>query len=171
MANERDKSKISMTADLSRGIVSIEGEGDSLIRLIGELKELAPHLEIRIIPASGDKSSPPTQDSKVSSQEGQHVGSLRQFAKSFPLSNFYERIAVIGFYLIKVEGKAFFTTREVDDAFLLCGFEKPSQINTAFSDCKRKYGYIKNLERGKWMITPGAENLIMQRQGKGGEKG
>jgi len=86
---------------------------------------------------------------------------MRQFARSLTLSNSAERIAAIGYYVNKIQGKTSFSPKEVDGWFTMCGFQKPAQMSVTLYDAKRKYGYVDNIGRGMWRISNQGENLII----------
>jgi len=77
------------------------------------------------------------------------------------LSNSAERIAAVGYYANKIEGKQSFAPKEIDGWFTMCGFQKPAQMAVAIYDAKRKYGYVENIGRGMWRISNQGENLII----------
>ncbi len=158
---------IKVTFDFTKQQIIVEGEEGDLIKVAQEAKTLAPLFsEIRILT---EREGVKTQDERPLAKAIQSMGTLRQFAKSLPLSNTYERIAAIAYYAIKVEDRASFSVKEMSDWFGLCGFQKPAIMAVALSDAKRKYGYVDNKGRDQWTITTAGENIIMQhKENQGG---
>jgi hypothetical protein len=152
---------IKITFDFGMKQIIIEGGEGDLIKVAQEVKSLAPQFsEIRIL--TEQIASNPQERQPSFSEVGPKAGSLRQFAKSLPLSNSYERIAAIAYYVIKIEKKPFFSVKEMSDWFGLCGFQKPALMPVALSDAKRKYGYVDNKGRDRWTISTAGENRIME---------
>jgi hypothetical protein len=156
--------------DVSAGRLAIEGDGPELIRVLEVARELAPQVrQIQIITSgsdpdraaeSRDQQSPDAQNGTTPSQSAP-PGTMRQFARSLSLSNAAERIAAIGYYANRIEGKSSFSPKEMDGWFTMCGFQKPSQMPVALYDAKRKYGYVENIGRAMWRISHQGENLII----------
>jgi hypothetical protein len=150
--------------DLSRNHLTIEGDGKDLIAVLQAVREVAPRLtEIKIVGAggAGGKSDGKPEIPHPPLAQG-HLP-LREFAKSLNLTNMAERIAAIGYYIMKVEGKLSFSPKEMGERFMVCGFQKPTQMPVAMFDSKRKYGYTESTERGQWKLTTGGENLITRK--------
>jgi hypothetical protein len=156
--------------DISAGRLAIEGDGPELLKVLQAARELAPDItQIQIITSGDDPGTitqAETQDSPyarsaATSKQSARQGTMRQFARSLSLSNSAERIAAIGYYANKIEGKHAFAPKEVDGWFTLCGFQKPSQMPVALYDAKRKYGYVDNIGRAMWRISTQGENLII----------
>lgn len=154
--------------DVSAGRLAIEGDGPDLIKVLEAARSLVPHVsQIQII-TSGEPSRDGGQNDQ---REGQPTGgqppasgskTLRQFVRALALNNAAERIAAVGYYVNKIEGKQGFSPKEMDGWFTMCGFQKPSQMSVALFDTKRKYGYIDNGSgRGLWKISTQGENLII----------
>lgn len=156
-----------ITFDLASGKIIVEGEGDDLMKLAQAAKSLAPHLsEIRVI---SKPISPVAAFSTVSTGDptvkitGSRKPSIRDFGKSLSLANTYERIAALAYHAIKIQQKQYFSVKEMDDWFGLCGFKKPTMIAVGLSDAKRRYGYVVSKGRDQWTITTGGENLIIEK--------
>jgi len=156
--------------DISAGRLAIEGDGPELLKVLQAARELAPDItQIQIITSGGDPSTiaqAEAQDSRharsvATPKQSASPGTMRQFARSLSLSNSAERIAAIGYYANKIEGKPSFAPKEVDGWFTLCGFQKPAQMPVALYDAKRKYGYVDNIGRAMWRISTQGENLII----------
>lgn len=159
-----------VVVDISAGRLAIEGDGPELLKVLQAARELAPDItQIQIITSDGA----PGTTAQVEAQDCRHArsgatpsqsanpGTMRQFARSLSLSNSAERIAAIGYYANKIEGKQSFAPKEVDGWFTLCGFQKPAQMPVALYDAKRKYGYVDNIGRAMWRISTQGENLII----------
>lgn len=151
--------------DLVRGTVNIEGVEAQLLNIVQELRKLAPKMEIRILTgaASGVGGS---QDTPHEPGHGTSIGerkpAIREFARSLPTTNTYERIAALAYHATKIDKRAAFSPKEMEDWFSLCGFKKPSNMRVALADGKRKYGYVVNRGRGQWTLATGGENIIME---------
>ena len=129
------------------------------------MRDLAPNLEIRVLPqgaATGESAAAP--EGGAGSVDRRRP-SIRDYAKKLDLRNTYERLAALGYYATKAEGKASFTVKDMTDWFGLCGFKKPQSMSVALSDAKRKYGYMISKGRDQWSIATGAENLMLERDG------
>lgn len=157
--------------DLAAGRLLIEGDGPDLIKVLEAARSLAPSVsQIQIITAppratDGAASSDASTEGPVNATVRQpaSAGTLRQFARALSLDNMAERIAAIGYYVNKIEGRPSFSPKEMDGWFTMCGFQKPSQIGLALFDSKRKYGYSENVSRGFWRISIQGENLILRK--------
>ncbi|OGX05838.1 MAG: hypothetical protein A2Z88_05725 [Omnitrophica WOR_2 bacterium GWA2_47_8] len=150
---------VKITFDFVNGQIVVEGAEGNLLKLAEQAKSIAPNLsEIRII--TQQKQSKSEIPNSVQATDTRTV-SLRDFAKSLNLNNTYERIAAIAYHAIKIQGRASFSVKEMSDWFGLCGFKKPSIMSVAFSDTKRKYGYIDSKARDQWNITTSGENIII----------
>lgn len=152
---------VKVTFDFVAGQIVVEGTEGDLLKLAQEAKSLAPTLsEIRVFTQkpqarAGGLESPHVPESGIRKL------SIREFAKSLPLSNTYERIAAIAYHAIKTDHKPYFSVKQMDDWFGLCGFKKPKMMAVALSDAKRKYEYVENKGRDQWTITTGGENVII----------
>lgn len=159
--------------DVSGGRLAIEGDGPELIKVLQVARELAPDVtQIQIITSGRDHGETAQADPQGSrgiqnggspdqSTKLTPPGTMRQFARSLSLSNSAERIAALGYYANKIEGKPSFAPKEIDGWFTMCGFQKPAQMPVAIYDAKRKYGYVENIGRGMWRISNQGENLII----------
>jgi hypothetical protein len=159
--------------DLRAGKISIEGDGPDLIDVLKAARELSPNVsQIQIVTdadlVSGPESPSPRQSS-AASETGVSRQTMRQFARSLALENSAERIAAVGYYANRIEGRASFSPKEVDGWFTMCGFPKPSQMSVAMYDAKRKYGYVDNPHRGAWRVSNQGENLIVRKIEESGE--
>ncbi len=155
---------VKITFDFVNGQIVVEGKEGDLLKLAEQAKALAPNIsEIRILtqPIQQKQITPQTSDNSSSSPEPRKV-STRDFAKSLNLNNSYERIAALAYHAIKIQGRACFSVKEMGDWFGLCGFQKPAIMSVAFSDAKRKYGYIDSKARDQWTISTGGENIIIE---------
>lgn len=159
--------------DISAGRLAIEGDGPELLKVLQAARELAPDItQIQIITSGGGNPGTIAQAEAQNSRHARSVatprqsaspGTMRQFARSLSLNNSAERIAAIGYYANKIEGKQSFAPKEVDGWFTLCGFQKPAQMSVSLYDAKRKYGYVDNVGRAMWRISTQGENLIIAR--------
>jgi hypothetical protein len=154
--------------DITAGRIVIEGDGPDLIKVLESARELAPHIsQIQLTTGSHEpqRQSDADRNSTRSGSNGQSAipQTMRQFARSLALDNAAERIAALGYYANKVEGKPSFSPKQIDGWFTMCGFQKPSQIGLALYDTKRKYGYSENVGRGAWRISNQGENLIIRK--------
>lgn len=156
--------KITVTFDFAHQKIVVEGEEGDLMKLAQEVKTLAPLLkEITIT----TKTAAPTIDMAVAQQAILPIGqgrtqNMRDFAKAFPLSSVYEKIAALAYYAIKIQGKQSFSNSEMSDWFGLCGFSKPSSMAVSLNDARRYRDYVENKGRGVWTITTAGENLIIE---------
>lgn len=156
---------IKITFDFVNGQIVVEGKEGDLLKLAEQAKGLAPHLsEIRILtqPTQQKQIMRQAPDSSLPSSEPRRIVSIRDFAKSLNLNNTYERIAALAYHAIKIQGRACFSIKEMGDWFGLCGFKKPAVMSVAFSDAKRKYGYVDSKARDQWTISTGGENIIIE---------
>lgn len=162
--NEKEgKMNIKVTFDFAASQIIVEGTEGDLLSLAKEAKSLVPLLKDIHIVNSQIKHTPEMHPNVLHGQLNQpRQVALRDFVKKLPLSNSYEKIAAIGYHAIKIENKTYFTVKELNDWFSLCGFQKPSQMAVALSDAKRKYGYVASKGRDQWTITTGGENLILE---------
>lgn len=169
-----------ITFDFSRKQVGIEGDGPELVALLQLVRDAAPRFtEIRIVTESNSVPPPdpvhPRNGSegdqeKLTKQRVQGWQTLREFARSLAPSNMAERIAVIGFYVAKYEGKPSFSPKDMGEWFGVCGFEKPSQMAVAIFDSKRKYGYLENVGHGDWRLTSAGENVVIRKIEENGSR-
>jgi hypothetical protein len=147
-----------VTFDFSKNQIGIEGEGPELISVLQVVRDIAPKIpEIKISTqapsASGDEKPP--REALGNNQ------TLRQFARSLVVDNISEKIATIGYFLKRHEGRDTFSPKELADLFVTCGFQKPAEMSVALNDAKRKYGYVDNAGVGKWKLTTSGENVII----------
>lgn len=160
--------------DLTDRRLVIEGDGPELLKVLQAARDLAPNIsQIQIITAANDSlqsdsnqiQSPPPENQKSEQRPPPSTppATLRQFSRSLALNNTYERIAIIAYYVNKVENRQTFSPKEIDGWFTMCGYQKPTQMGTALFDCKRKYGFIENIGRGMWKISTQGENLILRK--------
>lgn len=146
--------------DFESNQIVIEGEEDDLTKVLKAAKELAPSVsEIRLVkPGTIINSSKSTPSPSFSSEQK----GIREFVRTLTLNSHFDRIAAIAYYVNKVQNKQFFTVKEMNDLFGLCGFQKPKLMAIALSDTKRKRDYVENKGRDQWTITTTGENLIMR---------
>ena len=151
--------------DLAAGRLAIEGDGPDLLRVLEAARTLAPNVrQIQIITAKEEPkpgSAGMADDQPRPAQPASASKTLRQFARDLSLGNLAERIAAIGYYVNKIEGKPSFSPKDIDGWFTMCGFQKPSQMSVALFDTKRKYGYAENVGHALWRISNQGENLII----------
>jgi hypothetical protein len=149
--------------DIQAGRIAIEGDGADLLNILQAARELAPHVTQIQITADAVPSAPAAAETPkaVSLGSGERTQTMRQFARSLTLTNAAERIAALGYYANKLEGKPTFSPKDMDGWFTMCGFQKPSQMPVALFDTKRNYGYLENVSRGNWRISNQGENLII----------
>lgn len=150
--------------DIQNGKISLEGEREDIVRTLELAKEIAPYVsQIQI-------TTKEIEDPLVNKSDFQKPNSvtkdllpksMRQFARSLPLANTAERLAVLAYFANKIEGKPSFAPKEMDAWFTMCGFQKPNQMSVALFDGKRKYGYLQNVSRGSWKISQKGEELIV----------
>ena len=157
-----------LTFDLRNGRITIEGAEKDLISILQGAKSLAPHFKDISIHGEtvGDKDD---QGERGSVTPSGRKTTVREFAKSLPVSNSYERIAAIAYHVITHEHRASFSPKEMENLFGLCGFQKPKNMRMAFNDAKRKYGYIERKGHGQWTIATGGENRIVEMLERKGE--
>lgn len=155
--------------DISGGRLAIEGDGPDLIKVLEAARALAPNIsQIQIVTsgeanreAGGDRPYENSHSHSIASPQPGGKHTLRQFVRSLALNNTSERIAAIGYYVNKIEGRPGFSPKDMDGWFTMCGFQKPSQMPVAMFDTKRKYGYADNVGRGVWKVSNQGENLII----------
>ncbi len=150
--------------DISQGKLAIEGDGPDLIKVLEAARALAPSVhQIQIVTSGPAVRNQPANGGEVVSATLPPAGNktLRQFVRALALNNTAERIAAIGYYINKIEGRPGFSPKEMDGWFTMCGFQKPSQMPVALFDTKRKYGYADSVSRGTWRISNQGENLII----------
>ena len=155
--------------DLKANRIAIEGDAPDLLKVLQAARDIVPHVsQIQITAESGDLENrrddiEPTLRGTPRSSGVTAKQTMRQFARSLALSNASEKIAALGYYSYKIEGKPSFSPKEMDGWFTMCGFQKPSQMPVALFDSKRKYGYADNISRGSWRISNQGENLIIRK--------
>ncbi|MBI3021034.1 MAG: hypothetical protein HYY59_03420 [Candidatus Omnitrophica bacterium] len=154
--------------DFRRGRIVVRGQESGLLKLAQAAKELAPHLkEIRIIGGAASESDDEARAGERGQGEHPLVSgrkpAIREFAKSLPLANTYERIAALIYHAIKIEKKNAVSIKELEDWFSLCGFKKPRLMRIAVYDAKRKYGYVESRGKDQWTISTGGENVLMEK--------
>jgi hypothetical protein len=152
--------------DVVAGRLAIEGDGPELLKVLEATRALAPEVrQIQIVttsePACDDQGREPENRHEPLARPPQSNQTLRQFVRSLSLNNSAERIAAIGYYVNKIEGRPSFSPKDIDGWFTMCGFQKPSQISVAVFDAKRKYGFVESAGRGCWRISNQGENLII----------
>jgi hypothetical protein len=161
--------------DFAKQQISIDGDEQRLLEVLGVVRQIAPLLtKIEITTsaaapqslASSPRLTLPSQTGSDTSQAGngaplQTGQTGRQFVRRLVLDNAYERIAAIAYYYKTYEGRQFFSPKEMDNWFAICGFQKPSQMPVAMSDASRKYGFVESSARGQWRLTTSGENLII----------
>lgn len=151
--------------DLRSGRIALEGDGPDLLKVLEAAREIAPHVTQIQITAEAGGPARQEQDKPSNASSSQDVGgsnqTMRQFARSLSLANSAERIAALGYYANKIEGRPSFSPKELDGWFTMCGFQKPSQMPVALFDSKRKYGLTENVSRGHWRLSNQGENLIL----------
>jgi hypothetical protein len=149
--------------DVAAGRLAIEGDGPELLKVLDAARTLAPDIrQIQIITSAERKERADDEAGATSDAATPRAAkTLRQFARSLTLENAAERIAAIGYYVNKIEGRQSFSPKELDGWFTMCGFQKPAQIAMALFDTKRKYGYAENVGRGAWRVSNQGENLIL----------
>lgn len=164
-----------VTFDVTLGRLAIEGDGPELLKVLEAARLLAPDVkQIQIVTTS----SPSTETNELRQQPDRQSTSgtspanktLRQFARALTLGNAAERIAAVGYYVNKVEGRSSFSPKEMDGWFTMCGFQKPAQMALTIFDTKRKYGYLDNIGRGMWRISNQGENLILAKLEESAER-
>lgn len=158
-----------VTFDFARKRIGIEGDGPELVSLLQLVRDIAPKLTgINIVAGEigePDPEPPGERNGGRSAKEaGQGFQTLREFARSLTPTNLAERIAVIGYYVAKHDGKNTFSPKEMANWFAMCGFEKPSQMSVAIFDARRKYGYLDSAGHGEWRLTTQGENLVIRKQ-------
>jgi len=156
---------IKVTFDFTLGKIVVEGEEGDLLKLAQEVKGLAPALsEIRIITQPIKTTEEVSSISATPHSPVTHTktSNMRDFARSLPLSNVYEKIAGLAYYAIKIQGKPHFSCGEISDWFGLCGFPRPAKMPVALSDTRRYKEYVINKGRDQWTITTAGENLIIE---------
>jgi hypothetical protein len=163
-----------VTFDVAKRQISIEGDAPELLDVLKIVREIAPKLpQISI----ATQTEPATTVQIMQPEEGQsQIGighqrqitngngntlSMREWVRRLPLGNHSERIAAIGYYATKIEGRGAFSPREMSEWFSHCGFQKPSQMSVAINDTGRKCGYIESVGHAAWKLTVSGENLIV----------
>lgn len=122
---------------------------------------MLPKIEINTITSESNSD----ESNDVAGGSGSNGETLKQFVSKLSLSNNYERIAAIGFFKKHRENVDRFSPKEMDGWFTFCGLQKPAQMPVAFSDCRKRTGYIESLGGGKWRITTDGENLVVSKGG------
>jgi hypothetical protein len=150
-----------VTFDIRQGLITVEGPAADLNALFETVRAAAPSLkEIRVIASNGGSLQ---ESGSVSGEpRSERKPSLRDFARKFSLENTSQRIAVLAYHAVRIDGKGTFTVKEMNDWFGLCGFKKPTQMPVALQDAKRKYGYVETKGRDQWTIATGGENLVLE---------
>ncbi len=152
--------------DLAKNQISIEGGGADLISVLKLVQEVAPKVsKIEFISiAASAKSAADTPPASGDDRQKQGAPGMREFARSISPVNNYEKIAAIAAYKTKFEGVIEFSPKEMGEWFVMCGWEKPSQMPVAMFDAKRKYGFLDKAGHGKWKLSTGGQNLVTRRQ-------
>lgn len=154
--------------DFKNKRIVVKGAEAGLLKLAEAAKALAPLLkEVRIISGDGDDEGD-EQKSPKDERTGDQVWSgrkpaIRDFARSLPLSNTYQRIAALAYHAVKLDGKTSFSVKEMENWFSLCGFKKPGIMRTAIYDASRKYGYVESKGKDQWVVSTGGENLVIEK--------
>jgi len=159
-----------VTFDLRAGRISIEGTDKEVIKILREAKAVAPHFKhITIGPETTSQPNNRSEDLDLPGGGGSgrnQEPAIREFGRSLPVNTHYERIAALAYHAIKIDRRASFSPKEMEDWFGLCGFKKPGNMRVALADAKHKYDYVTNKGRGQWTITTGGENLIIEMREK-----
>jgi hypothetical protein len=164
-----------ITFDFAKQQVGIEGDGPELVEVLGIVREIAPKLpSINIIASqvNGSRDTRADNGFRLENQGSSATQTLRQFVRSLPLNNIYEKIAGISYYQNKLNRVSAFSPKELGEWFTQCGFQKPSHMPVALSDARRRYGYMESVGRGMWRLTTNGENLIIGKieQGPAGQE-
>jgi len=155
---------LKVTFDFAAHKIIVEGEEGDLLKIAQAAKELVPSFsEIGIIsqPASPTVSASVIAPHSATQEGLKRAPGIREFAKSLPLSNNYEKIAALIYHATKIQNKPYVNLKELGEWFGLCGFSKPSFMPVAVSDAKRKYDYITSKARDQWTLSTTGENLIL----------
>lgn len=162
-----------ITLDFVRSHATIDGDGPEVLSLFQAIREVLPQLtEIKIVTGSADRQNGGADDdNRGDDQQNQRrTGkmSMREFARALRVTSLSERIAAIAAYVERVEGKGFFSPKEMSDWFTICGFEKPSQMGVALFDAKRKNGTLEKGGHGVWKLSTAGENLVTRKMEESG---
>jgi hypothetical protein len=155
-----------VTFDLRRGVITVEGTGEDLGKLFDAARAAAPSFkEIRVVSSDVGDGPPspaeePGQPDRQTRQE--RVPAMRDFARRLAMDNASERIALLAYHAREYGGRPYFSAKEMNDWFGLCGFKKPSQMPVALHDARRKYGYVENKGRDQWVLTTGGEHVVLE---------
>src|SRR5437870_2469047 len=106
--------------NFAKKTVTIEGTHDEAASLLKHVKDVAPSLtEIKIVvdgaAGAADSRRDTGRDSAGGSRQEGVPKTLRDFAKSLAPSIMVERIAVIAYYVCKLQNKDAFTPKEMSD--------------------------------------------------------
>jgi hypothetical protein len=165
--------------DMTRGQISIEGDGPELIEVLKQAREIAPKLaEIRLItgPSSEGGGGPAEandkpRDDRRGTGHGQglrgSVPTLREFSKKISPTNVAERIITVAYYHARYNSQDTFSPKEMSDWFVHSGFERPSQMPVALFTTKKRYGYLENPGHGRWKLTVAGENAVTRKLEEG----
>jgi hypothetical protein len=153
---------IKVVFDFELNQIIIEGEEEDLTKVLKAAKELAPSVsEIRLVKPGTVKVNNGNQPAGLPNPPLANKG-IRDFVRTLTLNSHFDRIAAVAYYINKIQNKQFFTVKEMNDLFGLCGFQKPKNMAVALSDTKRKRDYVENKGRDQWTVTTTGENLIMR---------
>jgi|SRR5579864_2967967 len=148
--------------DFAKKLVTIDGTQEEAAALLKLVKDVAPSMtEIRIVmdsvagapPKPGDGFEPPPPQKRNTT--------MRDFAKSLGPDVQAERIAVIAYYVIKIQNRDGFSPKEMSDWLGLCYGSKPQVPARAMYDAKKNRAFVEAKGHANWTITTEGENFVL----------
>jgi hypothetical protein len=157
--------------NFTKGQATIEGDGPEVLGVFQLIKEIAPKIsEIKIVSGGEPKGAGSVDSADKGAKHGGGTGKLtmREFARALRPSGLSEQIVVIAAYVERVEGRAAFSAKEMNEWFVICGFQKPSQMSASLFDAKRNNGFLEKAGHGVWRLSTSGENLAIRKMEESG---
>ncbi|MBM2815215.1 MAG: hypothetical protein HW421_1977 [Ignavibacteria bacterium] len=101
------------------------------------------------------KKLKPEPNNKFSIQAEENIPSLQEFLNSKnALSNSVRFITVVGYYITKFRGAAYFSPANIEFAYSALEIKDiPKYITNTFQNIKTNNGFIENIGRAQWILT------------------
>ncbi|MFA7708451.1 MAG: hypothetical protein WCX73_05870 [Candidatus Pacearchaeota archaeon] len=166
--------------NLHEGFIELEGTEEFVQRNINSFKDLTKNIDSikstpnknpiqkEILINQSDKIKKPSLPNKeikeepFSIQSESNIPALKEYIKSkAPFSN-WEKIVVIGDYIIDSLKKDFFTEGQISYAFKNMGFQRPKAFHQMFLDIKnsKKAWITPGIEKDSWKLTALGEDFV-----------
>jgi hypothetical protein len=160
--------------DFANRRITVEGEGDELVKLFALVKDVAPQLPTITFVATGGSAgatngvapasiASPSASHDFTTMPGAAPPTMREFIRGLSLTSMAERITAIAYYQSRFLSTPTFSPKEMGNWFTQCGLEKPNQMSVSVHDAKKRNGYIENAGHGVWRITTQGENFVVRR--------